>query len=89
MYVISARVGQIPVHHDALITGRPLPDNAEFENFKSCYIDEINDPLFPFGFGLTYSTVQYGKPVVTTSRKDEDVTAVCRNRRDQYRESTL
>ena len=69
------RVGQIPVHHDALITGRPLPADTAFENFKSCYIDEINDPLFPFGFGLTYSTVRYDQPVVTTSKKNGDVTA--------------
>ena len=55
-------VGQIPVHHDALPTGRPLPKDASFEKFKSCYLDELNEPLFPFGFGLTYSTVRYDQP---------------------------
>ena len=69
------RVGQIPVHHDALTTGRPLSDSKTFESFKSCYIDESNDPLFPFGFGLTYSTVEYGRTTVTTSETDSDVKA--------------
>ena len=72
---LPRRVGQIPVHHDALVTGRPLADSETFENFKSCYIDESNDPLFSFGFGLTYSTVQYGPPTVTTSKTDDGVTA--------------
>ena len=62
-------VGQIPVHHDALPTGRPLNDNAarddsEFEKFRSCYIDESNRPLFPFGHGLTYTTFEYVEPNV-------------------------
>ncbi|SMP61499.1 beta-glucosidase [Neorhodopirellula lusitana] len=67
-------VGQIPVHHDALPTGRPLPKDVVFEKFKSCYLDESNDPLFPFGFGLTYSSVAYDRPSVTTSVADGDVT---------------
>ena len=49
-------VGQIPVHHDYLPTGRPKPSGVEFEKFKSCYLDELNEPLYPFGFGLTYTT---------------------------------
>ena len=70
------RVGQIPVHHDALTTGRPLPENIEFENFRSCYIDVANDPLFPFGFGLTYSEVKYNQPVVTTSKTNGEVMVI-------------
>ena len=69
------RVGQIPVHHDALPTGRPLSENTAFEKFKSCYLDESNAPLYPFGFGLTYSTVRYDQPIVTTLETDNDVTA--------------
>ena len=36
-------VGQIPVHHDALPTGRPLAEGKTYEKFKSCYLDEVND----------------------------------------------
>jgi beta-glucosidase len=55
-------VGQIPVYYSQKNTGRPQsPDNK----FSSKYLDIPNEPLFPFGFGLTYSTIEYGKPVLS------------------------
>ena len=45
--------GQIPIHHDRIPTGRPYTTE---ENRYSCrYLDEKNAPLFPFGFGLSYT----------------------------------
>jgi beta-glucosidase len=59
-------VGQIPIYYSAKNTGRPL-GNSEgiFEKFKSNYLDERNDPLFPFGYGLSYSQFTYSKPVLS------------------------
>ena len=69
-------VGQIPVHHDQLPTGRPKPAAVDFEKFKSCYLDQVNEPLFPFGFGLTYTafTVSELKLDQSVLSLDQDVT---------------
>ena len=40
-------------------TGRPLADGAWFQKFRSNYIDIDNEPLYPFGFGLSYTTFSY------------------------------
>ena len=45
-------VGQIPVYYDHLPTGRP---QIKHERYESSFIDERNEPLFPFGFGLSYT----------------------------------
>jgi beta-glucosidase len=52
-------VGQIPIYYNHKNTGRPFRDEA-FAKFKSNYLDVSNDPLFPFGFGLSYTTFTYG-----------------------------
>ena len=40
-------------------TGRPLADGAWFQKFRSNYIDIDNEPLYPFGFGLSYTCLLY------------------------------
>jgi beta-glucosidase len=58
-------VGQEPLYYNAQNTGRPAEDPEHpaekgETKFLSRYIDEKNTPQFPFGFGLTYTTFQYG-----------------------------
>lgn len=54
-------VGQIPVYHAHLNTGRPLEAGKWFQKFRSNYLDVSNDPLFPFGYGLSYTSFDYGE----------------------------
>ena len=51
--------GQIPIHYNHKNTGRPSGDYDEYMRFRSNYIDVINAPLYPFGYGLSYSTFNY------------------------------
>lgn len=51
-------VGQIPVHYNHLNTGRPNAGDV-FQKFRSNYLDVENSPLFPFGYGLSYTNFTY------------------------------
>jgi len=53
-------LGQVPLFYNHKNTGRPLPEGKWFEKFKTNYLDVTNDPLYPFGFGLSYTTFTYG-----------------------------
>ncbi|MBS1997364.1 MAG: beta-glucosidase BglX, partial [Cyanobacteria bacterium SZAS LIN-2] len=50
-------VGQVPIYYNSKNTGRPF---AEAEKYHSKYLDVQNEPLYPFGYGLSYTTYQYG-----------------------------
>ena len=52
-------VGQIPLYYAHKNTGRPLKEGTWFEKFRSTYLDVDNDALYPFGYGLSYTTFRF------------------------------
>lgn len=63
-------VGQIPIYYGMRTTGRPAP-SAEFEKFKSNYLDAPNAPLLPFGYGLSYTEFEYSNVKVSNTTLSE------------------
>ena len=65
-------VGQIPIYYNHLNTGRPNP--RWFTKYTSNYLDVPNDPLFPFGYGLSYTTFEYGPLTLSSNSMTTDGT---------------
>jgi beta-glucosidase len=68
-------IGQIPIYYNALNTGRPAdstdltrPPKTSLEKYISRYVDEVNSPQFPFGYGLSYSSFEYSQTHVDSAK---------------------
>ena len=67
-------VGQEPLYYNHFNTGRPAgdtdlshPPKNDAEKYLSRYVDEQNSPLYPFGYGLTYSSISYSPTTVSAT----------------------
>lgn len=70
-------VGQIPIYYSHKNTGRPLGEGQWFQKFRSNYLDVSNDPLYPFGYGLSYTSFSYSNISLSDSvvRNKKSITA--------------
>ncbi|HEY5745940.1 MAG TPA: glycoside hydrolase family 3 N-terminal domain-containing protein [Chryseolinea sp.] len=78
-------VGQIPIFYNMKNTGRPMDPNNKY---SSKYLDESNAPLFPFGFGLSYTTFEYGDVQLNKQEitQQEGITVTCKVKNTGKRE---
>ena len=68
-------VGQVPIYYNYKNTGRPLGNKeGKFEKFRSNYLDERNEPLFPFGYGLSYTKFNYGNVSLSSTKMNANQT---------------
>jgi beta-glucosidase len=85
-------VGQVPLYYAHKNTGRPL-SGPWFQKFQSNYLDVSNDPLYPFGFGLSYTTFSYSDVKVNKNEisDSEELTITCdvKNTGDRAGEETI
>ena len=69
-------VGQVPIYYAHKNTGRPLGNPSDpdrwFTKFRSNYLDVRNDPVYPFGYGLSYTTYEYGPVSLSADEMDAD-----------------
>ena len=64
--------GQCPIYYNHKNTGRPVAPGEWYRPFASNYIDVPNEPLYPFGYGLSYTQYSYGDVSLDSSEMTED-----------------
>lgn len=67
-------VGQVPLYYNQDNTGRPLTAYNQEDKYLSRYLDVDNRPLFPFGYGLSYTQFRYSPMKVTLSKSEREQT---------------
>lgn len=82
-------LGQIPVFYNHKNTGRPASEGA-YVRFRSNYMDEVNEPLYPFGYGLSYTTYDYSGVTLSSDvmGKNGSITASVQVRNTGERKGT-
>lgn len=65
-------LGQIPLFYNHKNTGRPLVEGKWFQKFRSNYLDVSNDPVYPFGYGLSYTNFSYGDVILSAKSIDNN-----------------
>lgn len=74
-------LGQVPIYYNHMNTGRPVHEGADrYYKYSSNYLEVRNDPLYPFGYGLSYTTFSYGD--VTMNGRKASVTVTNTGDRD-------
>ncbi|MGG5341887.1 beta-glucosidase BglX [Enterococcus sp. AZ192] len=84
-------VGQLPLYYSEFKTGRPLTSPTHKGRFVSKYLDSPNEPLFSFGFGLSYSKVEYSELTLNSEYMNESLTisVTVKNRSDRSAQETV
>ncbi len=66
-------LGQVPIYYNHLNTGRPVEKGADkYRKYASNYLEVRNDPLYPFGYGLTYTTFRYSDLTLSSTTMTAD-----------------
>lgn len=73
-------LGQVPVSYNHKNTGRPMPQGMDYIKYRSNYQDIPNEPLFPFGYGLSYTDFEYGDVELSSDTMDTTGTVTARIR---------